>query len=141
MKALDFNAIAYADVAFEVASRLTSKDGENPEYDRAILELLQDLYGGSREEIASILSIKKKQNKSPMIVGELRDILENVPSSCPVVVCLDNPAEDEDNNGVAVLGASWDRNTPLDAGEIGILYIKVETPHWYEVQSSSGNKQ
>ena len=43
--------------ALAVAQALRSEDGENPEYDRALCELIADIYGLTKFEVANALGI------------------------------------------------------------------------------------
>ena len=43
--------------ALAIARNLRSEDGENTEYDRALLEFLYDAFGPTREEVAADLGV------------------------------------------------------------------------------------
>lgn len=48
--------------AIRAARSLKSETGENPEYDRALVELLWDMFGGEREHIEQELYTTSDQN-------------------------------------------------------------------------------
>ena len=50
------------DRAVAAARSLRSETGENPEYDRALVEVLSDIFGGTREEIASEIGVLRAPN-------------------------------------------------------------------------------
>jgi hypothetical protein len=55
--------------------------------------------------------------------AQLLEAIKNAPNDACIIVCDANPSPDFDNTGLEVQDAAWDRNTPLEPGEKGVIYI------------------
>lgn len=54
------------------AADLISEDDDNPEYDRAIAELTNDLLGGTQDDKDAVLAVLRHRQHDQHVIGAIR---------------------------------------------------------------------